>query len=180
MRSLSSCFADCWSKLKPMKLICSFERRLTVIFISLAIKTKNIYQSPTDNLHAMTPLKVTCAIITIDGKILAVQRSRIMSLPMKWEFPGGKIEPAETEMECIQREIREELNIEIKLLDRLQPSVHRYPTFTIELIPYTAHYVSGQLQLKEHNRYVLLNRDELSTLDWAEADWPIVQEVMRL
>ena len=103
-----------------------------------------------------------------------------MSQPMKWEFPGGKIEPAETEMECIQREIREELNIEIKLLDRLQPSVHPYPTFTIELIPYTAHYVSGQLQLKEHNRYVLLNRNELSTLDWAEADLPIVQEVMKL
>ena len=128
----------------------------------------------------MDPIQVTCAIITINNKILAVQRSRIMSQPMKWEFPGGKIEPAETEMECIQREIREELNIEIKLLDRLQPSVHPYPTFTIELIPYTAHYVSGQLRLKEHNRYVLLNRDELSTLDWAEADWPIVHEVMKL
>ena len=124
----------------------------------------------------MDPIQVTCAIITINNKILAVQRSRIMSQPMKWEFPGGKIEPAETEMECIQREIREELNIEIKLLDRLQP----YPTFTIELIPYTAHYVSGQLRLKEHNSYVLMNRNELDTLDWAEADWPIVREVMKL
>lgn len=99
---------------------------------------------------------------------------------MKWEFPGGKIEPAETEMECIQREIREELNIEIKVLDRLIPSVYTYPTFTIELIPYTARYVSGELRLKEHNSYVLLERDELDTLDWAEADWPIVHEVMKL
>ena len=49
---------------------------------------------------------------------------------MKWEFPGGKIEPAETEMECIRREIREELNIEIEVQDRLLPSVHRYPTFS--------------------------------------------------
>ena len=128
----------------------------------------------------MNPLQVTCAIITIDNKILAVQRSRIMSLPMKWEFPGGKIEPAETEMECIQREIREELNIEIKLVDRLVPSIYRYPTFTIELIPYTANYVSGELRLKEHNNYVLMNRHELDTLDWAEADIPIVQEVMKL
>lgn len=128
----------------------------------------------------MQPIKVTCAIITIDGKILAVQRSRIMSLPMKWEFPGGKLEPAETEMECIKREIHEELDIEIEVLDRLLPSVHPYPTFTIELIPYTANYVSGELKLKEHNNYVLVNRDELLTLDWAEADWPIVHEVMKL
>lgn len=128
----------------------------------------------------MTPLKVTCAIITIDGKILAVQRSRTMSMPMKWEFPGGKIEPAETEMECIKREIREELGIEIEVQERLTPSIHQYPSFTIELIPYTAHYLSGDLKLKEHNSYVLMNRDELDRLDWAEADIPIVKEIMKL
>ena len=128
----------------------------------------------------MYPLKVTCAIITIDGKILAVQRSRTMSLPMKWEFPGGKIEPAETEMECIKREIREELGIEIEVQERLTPSIHQYPSFTIELIPYTAHYLSGDLKLKEHNSYVLMNRYELDRLDWAEADIPIVKEIMKL
>ena len=128
----------------------------------------------------MYPLKVTCAIITIDGKILAVQRSRTMSLPMKWEFPGGKIEPAETEVECIKREIREELGIEIEVQERLTPSIHQYPSFTIELIPYTAHYLSGDLKLKEHHNYVLMNCDELDRLDWAEADWAIVREVMSL
>lgn len=128
----------------------------------------------------MEAVVVICAIITIDGKILAVQRSRVMSLPMKWEFPGGKIEPAETEVECIKREIYEELNIEINVLDRLLPSVYRYPTFTIELIPYTANYVSGEMKLKEHHHHLLLNKDELNTLDWAEADWPIVYEVMKL
>lgn len=128
----------------------------------------------------MDPIKVTCAIITIDNKILAVQRSRTMNLPMKWEFPGGKIEPGETEVDCLQREIKEELSIEIEVLERLTPSIHQYPTFTIELIPYTANYLSGNLKLKEHHKYLLLNRDELNTLDWAEADIPIVEEVMRL
>ena len=99
---------------------------------------------------------------------------------MKWEFPGGKIEPAETETQCIKREIREELNIEIEVLDRLSPSVYRYPTFTIELIPYTANYLSGQLKLKEHHHHLLLNKDELNTLDWAEADLPVVEEIMKL
>lgn len=143
------------------------------------LQTTQIYQH-THKFHTMSPLKVTCAIITIDDKILAVQRGKRMSLPMKWEFPGGKIEPAETETACIVREIREELNIDIEVMDRLTPSVYRYPAFTIELIPYMANYVSGTLTLREHNNYLLMDRAELDTLDWAEADWPIVREVMRL
>ncbi len=126
----------------------------------------------------MNPIKVTCAIITINNKTLAVQRSNCMSMPMKWEFPGGKIESGETETNCIKREIREELNIEIEVLDRLTPSVYHYPTFTIELIPYTANFISGELKLKEHHQYLLLDKDELNTLDWAEADLPIVNEIM--
>lgn len=128
----------------------------------------------------MNPIKVTCAIIAIEGKILAVQRSRTMSLPMKWEFPGGKIEPGETEVDCLKREIEEELSIEIDVLERLTPSIHQYPTFTIELIPYRANHLSGNLKLKEHHKYLLLNSDELNTLDWAEADIPIVKEIMKL
>lgn len=128
----------------------------------------------------MNTLKVTCAVITLQNKIIAVQRSNRMSQPMKWEFPGGKIESGETEIDCIKREIREELNIVIVVLDRLTPSVYSYPTFTIELIPYTAHYVSGELKLKEHHQYLLLDKDELDELDWAEADLPIVNEIMKL
>ena len=128
----------------------------------------------------MNTLKVTCAVITLQNKIIAVQRSNRMSQPMKWEFPGGKIESGETEIDCIKREIREELNIVIEVLDRLTPSVYSYTTFTIELIPYTAHYVSGELKLKEHHQYLLLDKDELDELDWSEADLPIVNEIMKL
>lgn len=128
----------------------------------------------------MHPIKVTCAIITFQNKILAVQRSKRMSMPLKWEFPGGKIEQAETEIDCVKREVREELNIEIDVLERLTPTVYSYPTFTIELIPYRANYVGGELQLKEHHQYLLLNKQELDSLDWADADWAIVREIMKL
>lgn len=124
--------------------------------------------------------RVTCGIIFLQNKILAVQRGKRMSMPMKWEFPGGKIEQRETEVDCIKREIREELNIEIDVLERLTPSVFDYPTFTIELIPFTANYLSGTLKLKEHHQYLLLDKGELDKLDWAEADWAIVHEIMKL
>jgi len=125
-------------------------------------------------------IKVTCAIITINHQLFVVQRSENMNLPLKWEFPGGKIEPNETEEECILREIKEELNIDITLVNRLKSSFFEYPTIAIELIPFIANYKRGEIKLKEHNQYKLLSKEELSSLDWAEADLPIVKELQRI
>lgn len=135
---------------------------------NLKINSTNILMKP----H----VKVVCAIIHKKNKVLAVQRSEKMTLPLKWEFPGGKIELEESEMDCIKREIEEELKIEIKVGQRLTPSYYEYPNFTIELIPYLSEYKSGNLTLQEHSRFLLLNKDELKNLDWAEADVPIVNE----
>ncbi|HMP32261.1 MAG TPA: (deoxy)nucleoside triphosphate pyrophosphohydrolase [Saprospiraceae bacterium] len=128
----------------------------------------------------MKTISVTCAIIIFKEKILAVQRSPQMSLPLKWEFPGGKLEENETEEDCIKREIREELNIEILVLKKLSSSFHKYPNINVELIPFVAQYLSGELTLKEHQSYQLLTLAELNHLDWAEADLPIVKELQQL
>lgn len=103
-----------------------------------------------------------------------------MPLPGKWEFPGGKIEAGETEEDCIVREIKEELHIEIDLGERLHSTVHHYPTRSIELIPFLAEYRSGEILLSEHEQYRLLAKTELETLDWSEADLPIVKAVMKI
>src|SRR5690554_575049 len=125
-------------------------------------------------------IKVVCALIHFGDKILAVQRSEHMKLPLKWEFAGGKIEPGESEIECIQREVKEELDIHIEVIRRLTPSIYDYPSFSIELIPFTANYVSGDLKLREHADFVLADKEELLGLDWAEADVPIVKEFSKL
>lgn len=127
-----------------------------------------------------TYIKVVCAIIQINDKILAVQRSKSMKLPLKWEFPGGKIEDNESEIDCIQREIKEELDIEIEVGKRLTPSIYSYPDFSIELIPYISTYLKGKLTLKEHKQFLLLTKNELKDLDWAEADVAIVGEYIKL
>jgi 8-oxo-dGTP diphosphatase len=64
-------------------------------------------------------INVTCAIILKDEKILVAQRNEKMKLPLKWEFPGGKLEFNESETECIKREIKEEININIEVLQKL-------------------------------------------------------------
>ena len=125
-------------------------------------------------------INVTCAIILINGKILVTQRSEKMKLPLKWEFPGGKLEINESEINCINREIKEELNIEIEVLKKLSNSIFDYGTFKINLIPFIANYISGEILLSEHKDYKLLDKSELLNLDWAEADLPIVAEFLKL
>lgn len=125
-------------------------------------------------------IRVVCAIIHRENKILAVQRSEKMTLPLKWEFPGGKIEENESEVDCIKREIKEELNIDIKIKKRLTPSSHSYEDFSIELIPYISVCKSGNLTLNEHKQLLWLDKEALINLDWAEADVPIVNEYIKL
>lgn len=125
-------------------------------------------------------IPVTCAIIHFDDKILAVQRSQVMTLPLKWEFPGGKVESRESEVECIKREIFEELNIKIEVKEKLAIVIHQYSNFKIKLIPFIAEYISGDLILTEHSQYVLANKKDLINLDWAEADIPVLKEFISL
>ena len=121
---------------------------------------------------------VVCAVIYVDEKILVTQRSKKMKLPLKWEFPGGKLEKDEKEIDCIKRELKEELNIEVKVIKKLTNSIYDYSTFQINLIPYVVEYVSGEIILAEHASYKLLEKDSLNTLDWAEADLPIIKELL--
>lgn len=123
-------------------------------------------------------LNVVCAIIYVGNKILVTQRSKNMKLPLKWEFPGGKLENGESEIECIRREIKEELNIEINVVKRLSNSIHDYGTLQINLIPFVVEYISGEIILAEHAEYKLLEKNNLNNLDWAEADLPIVRELI--
>ncbi len=122
-------------------------------------------------------LEVSCAIIkNHKNEVLVTQRSEKMSLPLKWEFPGGKIEKNETPEECLIREIKEELNIEV-VIERSSSIVeHQYDTFTIRLFPFICRIQNGKIQLAEHLSYVWLPKNELLCLDWAEADLPILHE----
>lgn len=125
-------------------------------------------------------IDVTCAIIIVNNKILVTQRSEKMKLPLKWEFPGGKVEQNESKIDCIKREIKEEINIDIEIVKKLSNSIYNYGDFKINLIPFLAKHILGEIKLTEHSNYKLLEKAELLSLDWAEADIPIVEEFLKL
>lgn len=124
-------------------------------------------------------VNVTCAIILNGQKILVTQRSEKMKLPLKWEFPGGKLHDGETEEECILRELKEELAIQVRIIMRLTPSQFDYGTFIINLIPFLVEYESGNIQIAEHREAKWLTKDELIHLDWAPADIAILNELLQ-
>jgi len=124
-------------------------------------------------------INVSCAIIVNSiGQVLVTQRSPLMPLPLKWEFPGGKIEDNETAEECLIREIKEELNIEIEITSALSPNDHQYPDKLIRLLPFICKQTRGEIVLKEHTDYKWLDVKDLLDLDWAEADIPIVKQYL--
>lgn len=121
-------------------------------------------------------IQVSCAIIVDrNGLIMAARRGAAMNMPMKWEFPGGKIEADESAASCLLREIREELNLQIKIEQELPVFSHDYPKFRINLHPFVCTIIAGELILQEHESVEWLACTELHRLDWAAADLPIVE-----
>lgn len=100
-------------------------------------------------------------------------------MPLKWEFPGGKLQAQESPASCLRREIREELGVEIRILTALPSSDWSYPDFTITLHPFVCRISAGKLHLTEHRAVCWLSPEKLPTLDWAEADVPVLQDYLR-
>ena len=120
-------------------------------------------------------LQVTCAIIVRDELVLGAQRSATMRKPLKWEFPGGKIEPGETLEDCIRRELKEELGIEVELLWRGPDFPYPIDQPDIALLPFVVRITGGILHPAEHAELRWCTREELPHLDWAEADVPVLE-----
>ncbi len=128
----------------------------------------------------MKHIHVTCAIIEKSGKVLSTQRSETMSLPLKWEFPGGKIKDGEHPEECLKRELHEELSIAVAISRSLDPITHQYPNFIITLYPFVCRITAGEIKLHEHKALTWLLPEKLHELDWAEADIPLIENYRRL
>ena len=124
---------------------------------------------------------VPCAILEHEGRIFAAQRNAEMSLPLKWEFPGGKVDEGETEIEALHREIMEELSVKIEIGLRLAPTLkedlerHRI----ICLVPYICRLVSAPVVLTEHLQCQWIRLEDIFTLDWAEADLGVIETYLR-
>ena len=121
---------------------------------------------------------MACAVIERDGLVLAAQRGASMNFPLKWEFPGGKIDPGESPQDCLHRELLEEMSVSVDIRAALPSSTHRYPDFSVTLYPFVCTIVSGKITLHEHATAIWLASETLNSLDWLEADFAIIDSYL--
>jgi 8-oxo-dGTP diphosphatase len=128
----------------------------------------------------MKKIDVVAAIIVNANQVLCVQRahSKYEYISEKYEFPGGKVEDAETEREALLREIYEELSLTIEVGEKYITVDHDYPDFSISMHTYLCRCESRDITLHEHIDYKWLDISDLKQLDWAAADVPIVDKLM--
>ncbi|MCH3964463.1 MAG: (deoxy)nucleoside triphosphate pyrophosphohydrolase [Clostridium sp.] len=125
-------------------------------------------------------LKVVGAIIeNKDKEILCALRSPKMSLPNRWEFPGGKIEQGETFKQAIEREIREELSCTVEFIDVFNNSIYEYEKFTVNLITVKCKLISGTPTKNEHSKLIWMPKENLPSLNWAPVDIPTMKKLLQ-
>ena len=118
---------------------------------------------------------VTAALIREGEKILIAQRGRSKRFGWQWEFPGGKVRRDETPEDCLRREIKEELNLEIKVEDHFCTVRHKYPDFNIELIAFWCSIVGGTLRLEDHEQVRWVSVSEMNQYTFVQADLNVIE-----
>ena len=127
-------------------------------------------------------IEVVAAIIKYNDLILCMQRpvGKFDYVSLKFEFPGGKVEPGETNSQALMRELREEMAMKTDITedDYFMTVTHQYPDFEITMHSFICPVESQEFIRKEHVDHKWLPVEELNTLDWAPADQPIVNALM--
>lgn len=127
----------------------------------------------------MKRITVVGAIIIEDGKILCAQRGNEKALPNLWEFPGGKIETGETAIEALERELKEELKIEVTVhLEMFEETAYLYDFGEVVLTTFICYLEKGEPVLTEHHQVKWVTPEDLDQLTWAPADIPAVHKLM--
>jgi 8-oxo-dGTP diphosphatase len=122
--------------------------------------------------------RVVAALIVQDGKLLVCQRTRHQTMPLKWEFPGGKIEEGEQPRDALRRELDEELGIEAIIGDELARVQHEYPNGgMVELRFYVVREYKGELENRIFKDIQWSEPKDLPKFDFLEADLTLVSDL---
>ena len=122
--------------------------------------------------------QVTGAVIIRDNRVLIMRRSPNEAHAGFWEFPGGKIEKGEYPEACLFRELKEELNIETKIVSYFCDSIYEYSDGCIQLLIYIVEILNGEITLTVHDKLKWANKEDLLTIKLLPADIPVSKRII--
>ncbi|MBO5884439.1 MAG: (deoxy)nucleoside triphosphate pyrophosphohydrolase [Clostridia bacterium] len=122
---------------------------------------------------------VAGVILNNENKLLCTLRDqgKYDYVSFKWEFPGGKVEEGETEVQTLQRELMEELEIEVDVKNFFYQVEHDYPDFHLSMAMYLCKLKTQDMKMNVHKGLKWLDAKEIMTLDWAQADVPVAKKI---
>ena len=133
---------------------------------------------PSRGRFSPTMKRVVAALIVKDGKVLVCQRTRHQTMPLKWEFPGGKIEEGEQPRDALRRELDEELGIIATIGDEVARIRHEYPNGgMVELRFYVVREHQGEIENRIFRDIQWSERENLLAYDFLEADLTLVKDL---
>lgn len=123
--------------------------------------------------------RVVAALIAKDGKLLVCQRTRHQTMPLKWEFPGGKIEEGEQPRYALRRELEEELGILATVGDEVKRIQHEYPNGgVVELRFFVVRQYQGEIENRIFRDIQWAEPKDLPKFDFLEADLTLVEDLV--
>jgi 8-oxo-dGTP diphosphatase len=125
-------------------------------------------------------IRVVGAMIEREGRYLITQRPPKASLPLLWEFPGGRVEPGETDPEALARELREEMGIAVEVGERAIHVEHTYEQYEIDFCVYRCRLVGGEIQHLRVHDHRWVRPDELDDYEFPAADEKTIARLLDL
>jgi 8-oxo-dGTP diphosphatase len=130
------------------------------------------------DIHSLKRIEVVAGLICENGRVLVCQRSANAAFPLKWEFPGGKVEKGERHEDALRRELREELQIEIDSATKIYQYKHSYPGVSeVNLTFFRVQRYRGEIKNLIFQRIDWVELERLREFDFLEGDLPLIRKL---
>jgi len=131
-------------------------------------------------MTAPRTIRVVAAVLSREGRYLITQRRPSAALPLLWEFPGGRVEPGESDADALKREIRHRLDVEVETGELISFVTHPYESYVVDLYLYDCKIVGGEPRARNVHSFEWVKSNEFEQYEFTPADEESMSQLLGL
>ena len=131
-------------------------------------------------MTAPRTIRVVAAVLSREGRYLITQRRPTAALPLLWEFPGGRVEPGESDADALKREIRHRLDVEVETGELISFVTHPYESYVVDLYLYECRIVGGEPRARNVHSFEWVKSSEFEQYEFTPADEASMSQLLGL